>query len=134
MRMRPGVTHGGLKASNLLVDGAGRVTVTDFALPAPTPDALPAMPQYLSPEQVQGIAPDTRSDVFSLGALLFEMLAGRPPFGSPLTGSLSSVLGEHCPCSDAHAERHRPRRAGRPRHDRHEGARQVAGRPLSQRG
>lgn len=87
-----GVTHGGLKASNLLVDGAGRVTVTDFALPAPTPDALPAMPQYLSPEQVQGIAPDPRSDVFSLGALLFEMLAGRPPFGSPLTGSLSSVL------------------------------------------
>lgn len=87
-----GVTHGGLKASNLLVDGAGHVSVTDFALPAPAPDALPAMPQYLSPEQVQGLAPDARSDVFSLGALLFEMLAGRPPFGSPLTGTLASVL------------------------------------------
>jgi serine/threonine protein kinase len=87
-----GVTHGGLKASNLLVDSAGHVSVTDFALPAPAPDALPAMPQYLSPEQVQGLAPDARSDVFSLGALLFEMLAGRPPFGSPLTGTLASVL------------------------------------------
>jgi hypothetical protein len=93
-----GVTHGGLTASNLLIDGAGRVAVTDFALPAPAPDALPAMPQYLSPEQVRGVPPDARSDVFSLGALLFEMLVGRPPFGSPLTGSLSSVL-ENIACA-----------------------------------
>ncbi|MCP2937258.1 protein kinase, partial [Salmonella enterica subsp. enterica serovar Typhimurium] len=50
-----GVVHGGLKASNILVDGDGRVFVTDFALPSPSPDALPAMPQYLSPEQVQGL-------------------------------------------------------------------------------
>jgi serine/threonine protein kinase len=93
-----GVTHGGLTASNLLIDGAGRVAVTDFALPAPAPDSLPAMPQYLSPEQVRGVPPDARSDVFSLGALLFEMLVGRPPFGSPLTGSLSSVL-ENIACA-----------------------------------
>ncbi len=93
-----GVVHGGLTASNLLIDGAGHVTITDFALPAPSPDALPAMPQYLSPEQVRGVAPDARSDIFSLGALLFEMLAGRPPFGSPLTGSLSSVL-ENIACA-----------------------------------
>jgi hypothetical protein len=87
-----GVIHGSLKASNLLIDDEGHVTVTDFALPVPAPDALPAMPQYLSPEQVQGLAPDARSDVFSLGTLLFEMLVGRAPFGSPLTGALSSVL------------------------------------------
>lgn len=93
-----GMVHGDLKPSNILVDNEGRVKLTDFVV-AHTglgcglrPGVLPAMPQYMSPEQVRGESPDARSDLFSLGAILFEMLAGRPPFGSPLTGSLVSVL------------------------------------------
>ena len=52
----------------------------------------------MSPEQAQGFRVDARSDLFSLGVVLFEMLTGRPPFGGPTVGSaIASILRDEPP-------------------------------------
>jgi serine/threonine-protein kinase len=67
-------------ARALLVDGEERVTGTGIVL---------GTPQYMSPEQAVGDAVDTRSDIYSLGCMLYEMLAGEPPFRG---GSLQAIV------------------------------------------
>jgi len=66
------VVHGGIKPSNVMVLPSGAVKITDFG--------IAQLGQAVSPEQMQGGAVDHRSDLFALGALLYEMLAHRPPF------------------------------------------------------
>ena len=70
-----GAVHGGLRPSNIIVLRSGAAKITDFG----TGQLGPAVQRYMSPEQLRGEGVDHRSDVFSLGALFYEMLAHQPP-------------------------------------------------------
>lgn len=81
-----GVVHGGLKPSDIVVSPSGAAKIADFGIgPLAPAGAQAGSLGYLSPEQVRGDPVDHRCDIFSLGALFYEMLAHRAPFagGSP---------------------------------------------------
>jgi len=98
-----GIIHRDIKPQNVLIDAKGEVKLMDFGIARMT-EAKDAMtqaglivgtPHYMSPEQVQGRQLDARSDVYAMGVLMYEMLAGRRPFESTaLTGILTAHITE----------------------------------------
>ena len=83
-----GIIHRDLKPPNILVDPADRIKITDFGIVklvgAETTDTSGlayGSPRYVSPEQAEGSHVDQRSDIYSLGVILYEMLTGVTPFG-----------------------------------------------------
>ena len=99
---RRGVIHRDLKPSNIFLSSYG-VKLVDFGLARPTtvkdvddttltqPGVVLGTPRYMAPEQARGAAIDHRADIFAAGAVLFELLSGRPAFQA-LIKSLSLAL------------------------------------------
>jgi len=99
---RRGVVHRDVKPGNVLITATGQVKLTDFGIAANQFDASQGLTQtgavmgtatYFSPEQAQGHPVDGRSDVYSLGVVLYEMLTGVPPFSgeSPVAVAMKHV-------------------------------------------
>ncbi|MCO8121335.1 protein kinase [Stieleria sp. TO1_6] len=98
-----GLVHRDIKPANVLLEnGVERVQITDFGLARAVDDAsmtrsgvIAGTPQYMSPEQAHGDAIDHRSDLFSLGSLIYFMLTGRSPFRAETTmGVLNRIVND----------------------------------------
>ena len=98
---RNGIVHRDIKPSNVMVTGAGDVKVMDFGIARSMSGSQATITQtaevvgtaqYMSPEQARGERADARSDLYSAGCLLYELLTGRPPFTG---GSAVAIAYQH---------------------------------------
>ena len=100
---RAGVVHRDLKPSNLLLTAEGRIVLVDFGIAKRRAEVrdgdiltsareVIGTPAYLSPEQIEHGLADERSDVWALGCVLYEMVAGVPPFGRGGSATTAAIL------------------------------------------
>ena len=93
-----GIIHRDIKPANVLVDKRGKAKLTDFGIAAALDEAaitstgqVIGTPEYMSPEQARGTTLDGRSDLYSVGIMLYEMLTGKTPYAE---ASKTSILGK----------------------------------------
>src|SRR5688572_2142943 len=120
---RQGVVHRDLKPENILISGRDQVKILDFGLAKPIFDdisevtdlsttGLTGTPRYMAPEQIQGHGVDARTDLYALGAVLYELIAAHPVHGGATLGEMlmavvhkpaPELTEEMCPRPLAHA-------------------------------
>ncbi|UXA18181.1 Stk1 family PASTA domain-containing Ser/Thr kinase [Mycobacterium sp. SMC-4] len=110
-----GIIHRDVKPANIMISKTGAVKVMDFGIaraihdagnPVTQTAAVIGTAQYLSPEQARGVKVDARSDVYSLGCVLYEVLTGQPPFvgDSPVAVAYQHVREDPVPPSQRHSD------------------------------
>ena len=97
-----GVLHRDLKPANIMIDGRGRARITDFGLAAFAQDVagaevLSGTPAYMAPEQLAGREVSVRSDLYSLGLVLYELFTGRPAFKAASVDELRRLQSQTTP-------------------------------------
>lgn len=97
-----GLLHRDLKPANVMLDGRGQVRITDFGLAAPAEGLRPedirdGTPGYQSPEQLAGREVTTRSDIYALGLILYELFTGKRPFTATERAELARIHAEDPP-------------------------------------
>jgi tetratricopeptide (TPR) repeat protein len=94
-----GIIHRDVKPANILIDAGGHVLLADFGLAIPDDSAtsrwaISGTPEYASPEQVRGDQLDSRTDIYSLGATLYHLLSGKPPYTGESAAEIASKIVE----------------------------------------
>jgi len=109
------VYHRDLKPSNMLIDKAGQLKIIDFGIAYMAgmrrltwrwAGSTLGTPDYMAPEQIQGRRGDARSDIYAMGAILYEMLAGQPPFDGK---DITEVMHQHLTASPVPPSRYNKR-------------------------
>ena len=128
------IVHRDVKPSNIMVLKGGIAKITDFGIARLPNSAVKTMtglilgsPRYMSPEQVIGKSLDTRTDIFSLGVVLYEALTGMAPFDGDNVNAIMYATVNTTPAAALHAQ---PRHPGDAGPHRRQGHGQGPGRPL----